>query len=170
MHALREEYNLGPIFYVDTWPAVSPTMVIESPDIAQQILGQHRLLKHPEGKLIVPLVGEESLVLIEGQKWKKWRAAFNPGFSAGHLMTLVPGIVDTGTIFTEILTEHANNGNVFRLEEAATNLTVDVIGKIVMYVLQMSQSSITSKPGVVLCHVHLQLALIELLPPSLLIV
>lgn len=47
-------------------------------------------------------------------------------------MTLVPGIVDDSLTFTSILTSHADSGAVFRLEEAATRLTVDIIGKVTL--------------------------------------
>ena len=54
----------------------------------------------------------------------------NPGFAASHLMTLAPGIVDDAVVFTEKLAEHAEKGEVFRLEEDATRLTVDIICKV----------------------------------------
>lgn len=47
-------------------------------------------------------------------------------------MTLVPGIVDDSIIFTEKLASHAAKGEVFRLEEDATRLTVDIIGKVTL--------------------------------------
>lgn len=47
-------------------------------------------------------------------------------------MTLVPGIVDDSLVFAEKLTEHAEKGEVFRLEEDATRLTVDIIGKVTL--------------------------------------
>jgi cytochrome P450 len=54
----------------------------------------------------------------------------NPGFAASHLITLAPGIVEDVIIFTDKLAEHAEKGEVFRLEEDATRLTVDIIGKV----------------------------------------
>lgn len=47
-------------------------------------------------------------------------------------MTLVPDIVDDGVVFTAKLSEHAERGEVFRLEEDATRLTVDIIGKVAL--------------------------------------
>lgn len=47
-------------------------------------------------------------------------------------MTLVPGIVDDSMVFAEKLSEHAEKGGVFRMEEAATRLTVDIIGKVAL--------------------------------------
>lgn len=47
-------------------------------------------------------------------------------------MSLVPGMVDQGVIYTDVLAEHAATGDVFRLEEATTRLTIDVIGKVAL--------------------------------------
>jgi len=48
----------------------------------------------------------------------------NPGFAAAHLMSLVPGIVDESLLFCQNIAEHADKGEVFRLEEDVTKLTV----------------------------------------------
>jgi cytochrome P450 len=69
---------------------------------------------------------------VNGALWKKWRSIFNPGFATAHLMSLVPGIVDDGLVYADVLDEHAGSGKVFRLEEATTRLTIDVIGKVVL--------------------------------------
>lgn len=39
-------------------------------------------------------------------------------------MSLVPGIVDESLLFCQNIAEHADKGEVFRLEEDATKLTV----------------------------------------------
>ena len=66
------------------------------------------------------LVGVNNLVSMEGQLWKTWRRIFNPGFSASHLMTLVPGIVEDTLIFCDILRQHAEKGDLFAMEEMTT--------------------------------------------------
>lgn len=70
------------------------------------------------------------MLSLEGKEWRKWRGIFNPGFAQGHLMTLTGMIVDEAEVFCDILREHAEAKDVFRLEEVATRLTVDVIGHI----------------------------------------
>lgn len=47
-------------------------------------------------------------------------------------MTLVPGIVDDSLVFTQKLASHAATHKAFRLEEDATRLTVDIIGKVTL--------------------------------------
>jgi cytochrome P450 len=78
------------------------------------------------------LGGPGNLVSSEGAEWKKWRMAFNPGFSANHLMSLVPVIVDECHIFIDILKKYAEKEEIFRMERVTTRLTVDVIGKVVL--------------------------------------
>ncbi|KAI9728143.1 MAG: hypothetical protein M1828_004604 [Chrysothrix sp. TS-e1954] len=133
---LKEEHNLGDLFYLDLWPAGDRSIVLCSGETAQQAINT---TKHPNlGTFLPPLGvsylsrGYHNLVSMEGKEWKKWRSVFNPGFAAAHLITLVPGIVDDAEVFFEILKDHATRQDIFRLEEAATRLTVDVIGKVTL--------------------------------------
>ena len=132
MHYLQKLYNLPPIYYLDTWPFGYPLCVIVDPEVANQATIQTSLPKHEAlNDAIAPLTGYHSLVSIEGKEHKRWRNIFNPGFSHAHLMTLADGIVDDGLLFTDILDKHAETGDIFLLEEAATRLTVDIIGRVV---------------------------------------
>lgn len=47
-------------------------------------------------------------------------------------MTLLPSIVETATIFINHLDSFARNMEEFSLQSLATNLTFDVIGKLVL--------------------------------------
>ncbi|ROV99858.1 hypothetical protein VSDG_02932 [Cytospora chrysosperma] len=67
-----------------------------------------------------------------GEDWKALRKRFNPGFAPQHLMTLLPSIVETATIFINHLDSFARNMEEFSLQSLATNLTFDVIGKLVL--------------------------------------
>ena len=49
-------------------------------------------------------------------------------------MTLVDGIVDDSLVFMDVLSKHADTGEIFSMEEAATRVTVDVIGRVVLLV------------------------------------
>ena len=65
-------------------------MMIFDTDMMNSITVQQSLPKHPEvDKFMEHLGGAGNIVSAEGGEWKKWRSAFNPGFSASHLMTLV---------------------------------------------------------------------------------
>lgn len=85
-------------------------------------------------RLIGPVLGPESLVVQHGQRWKSLRMMFNPGFSPTHLMTLAPVIVDITVIFYDVLRAHAEKGDIFPTDEAAVNYTIDIIGKVAMFV------------------------------------
>jgi cytochrome P450 len=72
------------------------------------------------------------MLYTEGESWKRTRALFNPGFAMGHLMTLVPSIVNDTLIFRQILDGYAASGEIFSMERAAARLTVDIMGHIVL--------------------------------------
>ncbi|KXL49142.1 MAG: hypothetical protein FE78DRAFT_37297 [Acidomyces sp. 'richmondensis'] len=55
----------------------------------------------------------------------------NPGFAVTHLISHVPSIADEGLLFCQNMAKHPDKGEVFRLEEDATKLTVGthIIGR-----------------------------------------
>lgn len=108
-------------------------LVVIDPVAAAQVTIQSSLPKHQSTQdYVYPLVGKSNLVTLEGKEWRMWRSVFNPGFSSGHLMSLVGGMVSDTVLFTEILSDYAAKGTVFQLEDAATRLTVDIIGNVVL--------------------------------------
>lgn len=132
-HYLRVKYNLAPVFYLDTWPFGYAICSISDPDVAYQVTVQISLPKHrATTERLWPLIGMKNLATMDGAEHKRWRAIFNPGFSNAHLMSLVEGIVDDAVLFTEILAKHAETKDVFSLENAATNVTVDIIGRVIL--------------------------------------
>jgi cytochrome P450 len=118
---IREKYNLGPYFYIDLWPIADPFLAVFEPDLAAQFTTDYSTPKFGAYlDFMVPLAGHGDMVSSSGPHWKKWRSIFNPGFAGGHLMTLVPGIVDQVAIFVEKLEELSGKQEPFRLEEIAT--------------------------------------------------
>ncbi|KAL8927692.1 MAG: hypothetical protein Q9208_002107 [Pyrenodesmia sp. 3 TL-2023] len=69
---------------------------------------------------------------MEGDLWKFWRGIFNPGFSAAYLMTLTRGIVEEAEQFCRNLQRLAQSQALFRMKDMTDNLTMDVIGRVVM--------------------------------------
>ena len=131
---LRQTYpDLGPIFYLDAWPFITLTLVVASPATLAQITTEQVLPKFPAIRdFLYPLANGKDLVSMDGREWKYWRGMFNPGFSAGHLMTLVPHIVRETMVFCEVLQDHARKQDVFQLKTLTDNLAMDVIGKVVL--------------------------------------
>lgn len=130
-HHIRRAYpELGSVFYLDNWPFIAPILVVASPFAAHQVTQEHSLPKFPALQhYLRPIGGEFGLVTMEGEMWKSWRGIFNPGFSAAHLISLVPAIVQEAKIFCDILRE---TNEVFPMKRLTDNLTMDIMGKIVM--------------------------------------
>lgn len=132
---IRRRYpDLGPVYYIDAWPFAEPVLVATSPDtIAQFSQANHYLPRHPGVKRFMrPITGGLDLASMEGQDWKTWRKIFNSGFNAQHMMSLVPSMLEELLVFKDILQEHAEKGDVFSLDEAAVNASMDVIGKVTL--------------------------------------
>lgn len=85
--------DIGPIYYLDTWPFALPALVFISPNLESQYRQDRSFPKH-EGMrhFLQSLTGEHDVVTMKGQMWKTWRSIFKPGFSSHHLRTLVPDI------------------------------------------------------------------------------
>ncbi|KAI4131247.1 MAG: hypothetical protein LQ338_001341 [Usnochroma carphineum] len=129
----RRYPDLGPIYYLDMYPFAPPFLVCVSPTVISQFTTQsgNELPNHPGvKKYLLPITGGRDLASMEGEEWKRWRKIYNPGFGAGHIMNLVPAIVEEVSVFVDILREHARKGDLFSLDEAAINLTMDVIGRV----------------------------------------
>jgi cytochrome P450 len=148
-HYIRKKYNLGKVFYVDFWPLGPRNLFIADPEIASQYITTTQSL--PKSPLVSDylhkLLGPNNMVSLEGPKWKALRSMFNPGFASAHLMTLVPYIVDQSLVFCDVLRESAASNTLIEMEELATRLTVDIIGKVVLdsdFNAQRSENPIVS--------------------------
>lgn len=109
-------------------------LIVTSPTIVSQYSQAENLLpKHPGmRKFMFPVTGGLDLVSMEGPTWKTWRRIFNPGFSATHMMTHVPSMLQQLSVFKDVLRDHMKKGDIFLLDEAAINATIDVIGKVAL--------------------------------------
>lgn len=132
---LRRKYpDMGRVFYLDMWPFSTPILFAESPSAAYQLIQEHQHLKaDPVVRFMYPLTGNKDLVTMEGQPWKDWRAALNPGFSAKHLISLVPRMLKAVSTYSDILAEHAQAKDTFSLERVTIGMTMDVIGIVTLY-------------------------------------
>lgn len=133
-HEIRRAHpKLGSIYYLDNWPYIAPILVVASPSTTSQATQEHSLPKFPAlANFMRGIAGTRDLVSMEGQMWKTWRGMFNPGFSGSHLTSLMPEFVKEVTIFCDILREQADEGGMFPMKNVTDNLTIDIIGKIVL--------------------------------------
>jgi len=125
--------DLGPMFYIDTWPFGPQMLVVAAPDPAYQIVQTHSLPKfYALAEYMLPITGGNNLVTMEGSEWKMWRSIFNPSFSSGHLMTLVPEMMKDVTTFCDILRETAAKADIVSMDSVTTKLSLDIIGRVVL--------------------------------------
>jgi cytochrome P450 len=116
-------------FLMDYWPMFQPVLMTFSPEIAAQVSTKHDLPKpNDQQESFQPIIGGPSLITMNGAQWKNWRSLFNTGFSASHMLTLVPSLVDSADVFCEQLQKHVG-GDVFSLDDMAMRLTMDIITK-----------------------------------------
>ncbi|KAL9015328.1 MAG: hypothetical protein Q9173_000056 [Seirophora scorigena] len=128
--------NLGPLFYVDTWPFGPPILALTSAGCANQVTVAHSLPKFSMmRRYMKPMTGGMDLTTLEGRVWKTWRAVFNPGFSSTHLMTMIPQMLKDVITFCEILEQRAASRQVFFLDPLTINLNLDIIGRLALYVV-----------------------------------
>ncbi|KAK7523426.1 hypothetical protein IWZ03DRAFT_3465 [Phyllosticta citriasiana] len=79
-----------------------------------------------------PFMDDKNLLPMEGKMWKHLRSLFNPGFSASNMLTHVPAIERETQQLCANLQERAAKGEAFQMEPLTTNLTVQVIGNVVL--------------------------------------
>lgn len=120
------------IFLMDYWPMFDPVLMVSGPEPSVQVANTYNLPKPREHrKFFYPIVGGESLITMEGTEWKFWRSLLNPGFSAAHMLSLVPSIVESVEVFCSLLRERAGK-EIFSLDDLTTRLTMEIITKIAL--------------------------------------
>ena len=125
--------DLGPIYFLDTWPFGPQMLVVASTHGLYQVTQEHSLPKyHALKSFLQPITEGLDIVTMEGDLWKTWRGIFNPGFSANHLMNLIPSLVEQTDTFSEILQKYSEDRKMFRMKDLTDNLTMDIIGRIVL--------------------------------------
>lgn len=129
-----DQKSCPPVVYIDLWPVARPLLLITHHAVSSQIA---YLPKSPELRAyLTPLDANKSLISTEGDMWRTWRTRFNPGFSLKNVVTMVPFILEESLIFVDGLRSMAGQdgawGPVFPLEERTTNLTFDIIGRVVL--------------------------------------
>lgn len=119
--------------YMDVWPISQPMLAVFHPDLMAQFTQEQNQLKHPSmHSEFMPFTGSQDLVCSEGKEWKSGRAIFNPGFAARNLLSLIPAFIEEAMVFRDHLKDFAKHGQVVTLEQATTNLTVDIISRAVL--------------------------------------
>lgn len=130
---MRIDNDLPDLFTLDLWPFGPSFLMSASPAIYEQYMISRDA---PKPAMLVetlePIGGKANLVLDNGARHRRWRSAFNPGFSNAHLTTLVPEIVDAVSTFRQKMLKNAASHQLFRMTHDTTRLTIDIICKVVM--------------------------------------
>ncbi|KAI2786149.1 hypothetical protein POX_g08531 [Penicillium oxalicum] len=127
-HLMREKYGLGDFFYLDLWPLAPPQLVIAHPSLATQIVHKMNLPKESAimQKWTGPILGEKSMVSANGHDWFLARKSFTPGFQPRKLLNHVPNIVDEAQAFANVLREHAQKSDIFRMEDLSARMIFNI--------------------------------------------
>lgn len=141
---IREKWNLPEVFYIDWRPFGPLWLHMAEPELANEYIMTKQCL--PKSRLetsyLDKFLGENNMASLEGRRWKAVRSMFNPGFSAGNIMTYIDGIVVASLRFVDVLKEKARTNELFELEDVSTRLTIDVIGLAVLDVDMQAQTKV----------------------------
>ena len=127
-----EFYKTG-LMYLDLWPITTPMLVVFNPEIMAQFTQENSMPKaehlHEE---FMPWTGAIDIVNLDGPEWKKWRAVYNPAFSAKNITSLIPTMLEDVGVFAKWLRGIAASGKSTQLERQTTKLMVDLMGRAVL--------------------------------------
>jgi cytochrome P450 len=117
--------------YLDLWPFSEPFLILTSPHLANQANSPPVALEKPNALRVWTwsLSGGTNLFDAPPEEWKPLRALFSRGFSANHLMNLVPSIVEETQVYCTILRKHAKLDDLFFLDTTNVKFMLDVIGR-----------------------------------------
>lgn len=119
------------VCYLDLWPFAEPFLLVTCPYVANQANAPPVALQKPDAlrAWTWSIAGGINLFDAPPKEWKPLRTLFNRGFSANHLMELVPSIVEETEVCCEILRQHAKAEDLFFLDTTNIKLMLDVIGR-----------------------------------------
>ena len=81
-----------------------------------------------------PIAGGPNMFDMREHEWRPWRAKFNRAFSADHVLSLVPDMIDETLVYSETLQKYSEEDKMFSLDLTTLRFTIDVIGKTILYV------------------------------------
>ncbi|KAL8343233.1 hypothetical protein RB598_004539 [Gaeumannomyces tritici] len=131
---MRRAYDLPEVFYIDMWPAGPPIMACCSPDAAAQVTQVQVLGKHPFNAVVLdPLVGTDSIPVVDGPRWKFLHRMIAPAFKPANARALVGTAAGQGLVFArDVLAPLAATGDAFSMEAAVSRLVFEVIARSLM--------------------------------------
>lgn len=133
--------EVPPVVYLDMWPFLQdPVVVVFDATSSADFMAARTLNKHSITRnFLKPLSQNLDILSSHGELWKKWRGAFNPGFSPRNVVAMIPELVEEMQAFADNLENYAGKdgswGPVFQLQRETIDLTLDVIFRASVLVL-----------------------------------
>ena len=124
------------VFYLDLWPVSGLFLTVVSPQVAIQATQTNPNISSERPSLLrrffKPIAGGPNLFDLPEKEWKPWRTIFNKGFSADHVLTLVPGMVEETLLYQETLRGLARRQEMFFLDPITLRFTMDLVGRTIL--------------------------------------
>ncbi len=138
---LKQKYDLPEVFYLDLWPLGPTFVVLSSPESAAHAIqlrsyGMHEIRE----KFLRPMLGSQSLVVLNGQLWKNVHQMLLPAFKPQAVRDLLGRVCDETETFCDMLGVAADNGGIIRFEGFLSTLLLRVISLAVMGACPESQA------------------------------
>ncbi|KAL8913216.1 MAG: hypothetical protein Q9171_001930 [Xanthocarpia ochracea] len=131
----REHFQHEGCYYIDMWPVSGILFIVVSPHVANQIHANPKMsMQRPPllPRFFRPIAGGPNMFDMREHEWKPWRAVFSKAFSAEHILSLVPDMVDETMTYCETLESLAGQRKMFQLDLITLRFTIDVIGKTIL--------------------------------------
>ena len=133
----RQYFRKEGAFYIDLWPlsglylaVISPTAATQAAQTSGISCERPRLLE----RFFKPIAGGPNLFDLVEKDWRPWRVIFNRAFSTEHILSLVPAMITTTSIYSDTLRELTQKEEIFSLDRLTLRFTMDLIGKIILCV------------------------------------
>jgi cytochrome P450 len=123
------------------------SVMIRHPDDLQKVINNERDVIFDS---MAPIIGEESLLCLRGDRWKRQRHQLDIAFKKSFLKGLMPSMVEIGDVLLTRLELKAAQGNAptgFKVDPEFVRVAVAVIGEACLgsrfgYAVQLDQCSL----------------------------
>jgi cytochrome P450 len=126
---LEWSHEYGPIFTLRL-PIVGHMIIVADVDAAKYILITKNYPKSWTYKHFLPIFGDRSILITQGDEWTKQRKAFTPGFSPVFLKKMVHTMTAKMQRFLQCIDQDISNKQETDMLERSQTFTSDVIVQI----------------------------------------
>ena len=121
------------LFYLNLWFFNNFLIVVCSFVLSIQVCQQHDLPKsHVLDTFFRSLTGSDNLFIMNDIEWKRFRTIFNIDFNANYLLRQISYIIQSISIYVEILRENVFKRNIFFLNDVTLWFIMNVIGTVIL--------------------------------------